>query len=108
MGENKGQTTGRFGARYGKNIRQNTAAAEQQYRKRNTCPACRATALKREAAGIWLCRKCDTKIAGDAYSPPQSIDRSVTRKDIDTLVDESPATESVDEAVDDTTTEVDA
>ncbi len=63
------KSAGRFGARYGKRIRELVAAIEESSRAKHLCPACRSKKLKRVAAGIWYCRKCGIKLAGGAYAP---------------------------------------
>lgn len=58
---------GKFGARYGRKIRQSIIKAGTQ--KKFRCPSCMKLTLKREAAGVWSCSKCGTKLAGKAYKP---------------------------------------
>ena len=58
----------RFGVRYGKVIRDKVSAIEAKQRKKYKCPSCNALKLKRVFAGVWYCKKCDTKFAGRAYS----------------------------------------
>jgi len=36
-------------------------------RMRRSCPSCGSRRLKREAVGIWTCRKCGFKVASEAY-----------------------------------------
>lgn len=62
-------SAGRFGARYGLRIRKKIWEIEQVQRQKHKCPSCFKFALKRLAAGIWLCGACDTKFAGGAYIP---------------------------------------
>ena len=57
-------TTGRYGVRYGNKTKKVIAKIEAR-----VCPYCERKALKRLAAGIWLCQKCKTKFAGAAYFP---------------------------------------
>ncbi len=63
------KSAARFGARYGKKIRRLVAEIEAVSRAKHVCPSCGRKALKREAAGIWKCRKCGVKYAGGAYAP---------------------------------------
>jgi large subunit ribosomal protein L37Ae len=59
--------TGRFGVRYGKRLRTRVLQIEVRQRKKQLCPYCDRYQIKRLAAGIYLCKKCDTKFTGDAY-----------------------------------------
>lgn len=58
---------GRFGVRYGRKVKERIARLEET--KKHKCPACLKLTLKREAAGIWVCKKCGLKFAGKAYKP---------------------------------------
>lgn len=60
-------STGRFGARYGKTIRQRILAVEKRQRKKQICPYCKKPTAKRVGLGIFLCKKCDSKFTGRAY-----------------------------------------
>jgi large subunit ribosomal protein L37Ae len=60
---------GRFGARYGKGIRESLIEIEKKYKnKRLKCPYCNYISVKRIAYGIWYCRHCGKKFTGKAYS----------------------------------------
>lgn len=63
----KVKAAGKFGARYGRRIRQNILKVGVQ--KRHRCPECMKLSLRREVSGIWKCSKCGAKIAGKAYRP---------------------------------------
>ena len=58
----------RYGVRYGHSNRVKVGSAERQYNKRTLCPYCKKEAVKREAAGIFVCSKCGSKFAAKAYS----------------------------------------
>lgn len=62
-------TTGRFGNKYGRKIRQSVAKIEASSRAKHVCPICLRQRLVRESAGIWRCNKCSSTIAGGAYNP---------------------------------------
>lgn len=64
----KVKSAGRFGSRYGKRIRQRVIDVEQKQRKKQKCPYCKKPGVQRIAAGIWHCKKCNTKFASDAYT----------------------------------------
>lgn len=66
-------TIGRFGARYGTRTKKIVSAIEREQKKKQICPYCERPALKRLAAGIWFCRKCNVKFAGGAYFPKSPI-----------------------------------
>jgi len=66
-------SAGRFGARYGKKIREKVAEIEKEQKKRHICPHCKMEYLVRRGSGIWICKKCGTKFAGQAYYPPRVI-----------------------------------
>ena len=63
----KVRSAGRFGTRYGRKIKQRIVRLEET--KKHKCPSCLKMTLKREAPGIWVCKKCDLKFAGKAYRP---------------------------------------
>lgn len=70
MGKTKKvKQAGRFGARYGKNVRQRVIDIESKQKRKHVCPYCKKIGLKRLAAGIWQCKKCNTKFASGAYEP---------------------------------------
>ncbi len=59
----------RFGARYGKKIRELVAEIEKKYKnKRLKCPFCNNISVKRLSYGIWYCTRCGKKFTGKAYS----------------------------------------
>ncbi|MEW6063361.1 MAG: 50S ribosomal protein L37ae [Nanoarchaeota archaeon] len=62
-------TSGRFGVRYGKRIRQLIIDIEKKQRKKHTCPYCNKQTVKRIAKGVWKCKKCEVKFTGKAYYP---------------------------------------
>lgn len=58
----------RFGARYGKRVRDRLEEIEKLYRgKKHKCPYCSYTQVKRQAAGIWHCKKCSATYTSRAY-----------------------------------------
>ncbi len=59
----------RFGARYGKKIRERLSKIESLAKSRYKCPYCNYVAVVRESVGIYNCRKCGAKFTGKAYSP---------------------------------------
>ena len=50
--------TGRFGARYGRKAKRSVKIIEENMKKNHVCPKCDRPYVKRQAAGIWKCRKC--------------------------------------------------
>ena len=63
----------RFGARYGRKLKERFGKIEIEQRKKQKCPYCSAPKVKRIAVGIWECRKCKTKFTGKAYSVSKKI-----------------------------------
>ena len=62
------KSTKRFGARYGRKLKERFGKIEDTQRKKHVCPYCRKQKVKRVALGIWHCQKCDAKFTGKAYS----------------------------------------
>jgi len=60
-------STRRFGARYGRKIRSRVDAIESVLKQKHMCPYCHNNKAKRVSAGIWECRKCNSKFTGKAY-----------------------------------------
>ncbi len=67
MPTKKVKSAGRFGARYGKRVRQKVIDVEKKQRRKQECPYCYSLSAKRVAAGIWKCAKCRIKFTGKAY-----------------------------------------
>ncbi|MEM4325813.1 MAG: 50S ribosomal protein L37ae [Candidatus Pacearchaeota archaeon] len=63
----KTKSAGRFGARYGKRVRDRLVAIESKQRIKQKCPFCDRKTLKRVSKGIWECKKCKKKLASDVY-----------------------------------------
>ncbi len=63
----KSKSAGRYGARYGKRVRDKVVQVEEKQRKKQKCPFCKRNGVKRLAKGIWKCSKCNKKFASDAY-----------------------------------------
>lgn len=58
----------RFGSRYGGKVRKNVYAVEAEYKFiKQDCPFCGKKAVKRKAAGVFVCGNCNKKFAGGAY-----------------------------------------
>ncbi|MBD3248930.1 50S ribosomal protein L37ae [Candidatus Woesearchaeota archaeon] len=58
----------RFGPRYGRIVKERLAKIEKVQHSKHMCPYCRSSKVKRQAVGIWYCRKCKAKFTGKAYS----------------------------------------
>ncbi len=72
-------STGRFGPRYGAKLRRRVLDIEKKRHEPHRCPACATRALKRQAAGLWKCRKCDILFAGGAYVPYTDAGKAARR-----------------------------
>jgi large subunit ribosomal protein L37Ae len=63
----KARAAGRFGARYGKKVRNKLAEVETKQRVKQKCPFCGKSGVKRTSKGIWQCDKCGKRFASDVY-----------------------------------------
>ena len=82
-GSNPGSPSGkmsrlaRFKARYGRKTRKKFAEIETQQRNLYKCPYCNYVKVKRIAVGIWYCRKCGAKFAGQAYTVKTVLEKEL-------------------------------
>ena len=70
---------GKFGARYGKKQKEEYKAVMELQKAKYVCPECSRKAVVREAAGIWVCKKCGAKFAGGAYTFRTVTEITVTK-----------------------------
>jgi len=63
----KVKSSGRFGARYGKKVRTKITKFEAKQRKKQSCPFCKKTGIKRLSKGIYKCFKCGKKFTSNAF-----------------------------------------
>ena len=65
----KSKSAGRFGARYGKKIRDKLVKVEEKQRVKQKCPFCGKEGVKRISKGLWKCsrKKCSKKFAAGTY-----------------------------------------
>ena len=63
----KSKSAGRFGARYGKKVREKLVKVEVKQRRTQKCPFCNKVSVKRVSKGIWECKKCGKKFTGGAF-----------------------------------------
>ncbi len=61
--------TGRYGVRYGATLRKRMKKIEETRHAVYKCPKCFSPKVRRQAVGIWYCKKCEYKFAGGAYMP---------------------------------------
>eukprot|EP00301_Raphidiophrys_heterophryoidea_P016007 c2508_g1_i1.p1 GENE.c2508_g1_i1~~c2508_g1_i1.p1 ORF type:complete len:104 (-),score=24.60 c2508_g1_i1:94-375(-) len=59
--------TGKYGTRYGASLRKQIRKVEVTQHAKYTCRFCGKDSVKRQAAGIWVCRACTKTVAGGAY-----------------------------------------
>ena len=63
----KVKASGRHKVGYGTNVRNKLIAVESKQRKKQDCPFCGKSGVKRKSAGIWHCKKCNKTFTGGAY-----------------------------------------
>ena len=74
-------STKRFGSRYGRRIRNKLEIVEKEQKKKHKCPYCnKINGIKRLAAGIWNCSKCDSKFTAKAYTISKKKTKKVVAK----------------------------
>lgn len=71
--------TGRFGARYGRGIKERIRKIEVKMKAKHKCPKCEKQAVKRKGYALWECSKCNTQFAGGAYMPTTDFGRLASR-----------------------------
>ncbi len=90
-------STKRYGTRYGKTLKEKASRIEKNMRKRHNCPFCGKPAVRRVSAGIWHCRKCDSRFAGQAYVPESRFKTAVREREVpDITAEESIEVEPED------------
>jgi len=67
MATKKVKSTGRYGPRYGAKVRTRITKIESKQRKKQICPFCKKTGVKRISQGIWECKKCGKKFASNTF-----------------------------------------
>lgn len=72
-------STGRFGVRYGATLRKRVLRIEKEMKVKHKCPSCSSLRVKRASAGIWICRFCEYKFVGGAYSPETAPGKTAMR-----------------------------
>ena len=72
-------TTGRLGSRYGVGIRKRLIKVEQAQAKAIPCPSCGFSNVKRRAAGLFHCRKCEAEFTGGAYESRTLIGKAISK-----------------------------
>merc|ERR1711865_638496 len=58
---------GKYGTRYGATLRKVVKKFEISQHAKYVSPFCGKNSVKREAVGIWKCKRTNKKIAGGAY-----------------------------------------
>ena len=85
-------STKRYGSRYGRKIKEKVGKIEEERKQSSKCPYCRKDKIKRLAAGLWYCSKCDVKLTGKAYVVGRKTPITALPEET-TATEESPVTE---------------
>jgi len=72
-------STGRFGSRYGVGVKKRVLSVEVKQNKLVPCPFCGFTKVKREAAGLFNCHKCNAQFTGGAYEAETLVGKSIKK-----------------------------
>jgi len=72
-------STGRFGPRYGSQLKKRFLKIEQGMNATHICPNCASPNVKRKSVGIWNCKKCGVSFAGGAWVPVTPSGRTASR-----------------------------
>ena len=72
-------TSGRFSSRYGVGVRKRVVAVENKMKLDFACPFCGFSKTKREAAGLYNCKKCGAKFTGGAYEPQTLVGKTINK-----------------------------
>ena len=75
-------STGRFGPRYGSQLKKRVLKIEQGMHAAHKCPNCASPNVKRKSVGIWTCKKCKISFAGGAWVPITPTGKSASRTTI--------------------------
>jgi large subunit ribosomal protein L37Ae len=75
----KVKSTGRFGARYGVGIKKRVLKVEEKQRNLSACPFCGFKKIKRIAAGLFICKKCEAKFTGGAYESETLVGKTIKK-----------------------------
>ncbi len=65
----KAGLTARFGSRYGVSVRRRAGSALKKKSRQYVCPSCQYPKVRRKAAGIWECKKCNHTFTGGVWEP---------------------------------------
>ena len=65
----KAGATARYGPRYGVSVRRRAGSAIAKKSRMYTCPNCHYPKVRRKAAGIWECKKCQYVFSGGVWEP---------------------------------------
>jgi len=85
----------RYGARYGRRLKDKIADIEKKSKKLGMCPFCKKIGAKRLAIGIWQCRKCGSKFTGNAYYMKEKVEAAGVEEKEKEVVFKSKKTEEV-------------
>ncbi|HLD19599.1 MAG TPA: 50S ribosomal protein L37ae [Candidatus Nanoarchaeia archaeon] len=66
-------STKRFGARYGRRIKEKLGKIELIRKQKQMCPYCAKQSVVRKSYGIWNCRHCGAEFTGYAYSVSRKV-----------------------------------
>lgn len=75
----KVKSTGRFGSKYGVGIRKRVVHVEDRQKNQKPCPFCGFDKVKRKAAGLYACNKCDMEFTGGAYQAETLIGKTIKK-----------------------------
>jgi large subunit ribosomal protein L37Ae len=75
----KVKSTGRYGSRYGVGIKKRVLKVEEKQKKKVVCPFCGFKTIKRLAAGLFTCKKCEAKFTGGAYEAETLIGKTIKK-----------------------------
>ena len=80
--QKKSGSVKRFGARYGRKVKDKIAKIDSLKKTEYKCPYCHKRASKRLSSGIWECKKCGSKFTGRAYNVEEKTQKRLQEEAI--------------------------